>query len=325
MNNRHLPSLALILIAVVFVFLSSQLFVKELNAIRPRVELEEKNYILKGKGVVGDDQNSRLDLQLITAQSTSKRIMLTAKGSVLFAGKYYVVSKDWKVTLYSDGKLMRIMGDADDGTNEKIFLEVIGKRLEVIDGVSTYELQGELNKSNKYMPFKVIYTVKIAQGSIKLKFDEQKPIPVSHDKITLISLHTAYRNIGDSYWVTARTYDAKTNPNSNFDQNWGYLPEVNISVNILDEDGKVVKKIEGLTQKFGYFAEEFRIPDNFPAATYQVTVTAKKDGYEADSDQLWLHVFGAGNGDLGSESGSGSQGKDKDKDKDKDKNKDKVK
>ncbi len=77
------------------------------------------------------------------------------------------------------------------------------------------------------------------------------------------------------YFITARVFDAELNKFNEFDQNWGYIPGVNILVEIFNEDNELITSLAGQTGNTGYYDAEYYIINNLiPRGDYSVNVTA---------------------------------------------------
>ena len=77
------------------------------------------------------------------------------------------------------------------------------------------------------------------------------------------------------YSITVRVFDVELNKFNEFYSNWGFIPEVNILVEIFDEEDDLLTSMSGQTGETGYFEDQFYIIDNLiPRGDYSVNVTA---------------------------------------------------
>lgn len=78
-----------------------------------------------------------------------------------------------------------------------------------------------------------------------------------------------------SYFITVRVFDAELNQFNNFDQNWGYLPAIDILVEIFKPDNELLTSMSGKTGNTGYFEGQYYIVENLiHRGDYTVNVTA---------------------------------------------------
>ncbi|MDE1769553.1 MAG: hypothetical protein KGI28_03230 [Thaumarchaeota archaeon] len=86
-----------------------------------------------------------------------------------------------------------------------------------------------------------------------------------------------------NYGFSVKVFDKKINPTGNYDQKTGNIQGVKISVSFKDNNNKIVKTLNGVTDNQGYYADSFRILNYLPSTPYYVTFNATKSGYISDS------------------------------------------
>ena len=119
---------------------------------------------------------------------------------------------------------------------------------------------------------------------------EPEPIKESKTEITMIVSKPLPVELRRDFHVSVRVYDAAENPKGNLNQNWGYLSDVMINVNIVNQDGTVVETFNGTTDGFGRYSGGFNIPWNFPIGKYQVIVNGSFED-SVDTQNFTLHVI----------------------------------
>ena len=86
-----------------------------------------------------------------------------------------------------------------------------------------------------------------------------------------------------SYGFSVKTFDKKINPKGDYDQKTGKIQGAKISVVFKDNNNKIVKTLNGVTDNQGYYSDSFRIVNYLPGVTYHVIFNATKSGYLSDS------------------------------------------
>lgn len=257
-------------------------------------------YQLHALGFYSDTKsigNSVLDLKFaIAKESGNNRNVEIKEGMANLSGQQYTLSGNVKATFLADDRWLILSTDAKNIEGKLITISISGKLVEKVGEGSVYSFTGIIEKDNLSM--KTVYVAKISTlEPSKEVSKEEKEIgnKVTNEtkqeilKLMLITKQWDRVQVSDSYRITAKVYDADKNPTKDFNQNWGAVAGAKIMVKIVDINGVVVKSFEGVTDKFGYFSDGFRLPDNFKPGTYKVIVTAEKGGFST-SNELVLHV-----------------------------------
>ena len=85
------------------------------------------------------------------------------------------------------------------------------------------------------------------------------------------------------YGFSVKVFDKKINPTGNYDQKTGKIQGAMISVAFKDNNNKIIKTLNGVTDSQGYYSDSFRILNYLPSVAYHVTFNATKSGYISDS------------------------------------------
>lgn len=131
---------------------------------------------------------------------------------------------------------------------------------------------------------------------VKLSFDEKViGIRESTDKNDDLSLAIQYTQRAHSkqiIFIDIKVFDEKQNNYSNFNQNYGYIPNTNIEIVITDEDNKEVFSSIGITDDKGLFETKYLVPDNSKRETLTISINAEN---ENSSSSKILQAFVLGN------------------------------
>jgi hypothetical protein len=131
---------------------------------------------------------------------------------------------------------------------------------------------------------------------VKLSFDEKViGIRESTDKNDDLSLAIQYTQRAHSkqiIFIDVKVFDEKQNNYSNFNQNYGYIPNTNIEIVITDEENKEVFSSIGITDDKGLFETKYLVPDNSKRETLTISINAEN---ENSSSSKILQAFVLGN------------------------------
>lgn len=181
------------------------------------------------------------------------------------------------------GNIVKISGDVFSGTTKSKL---------VITGVNVkdtlYSFSGFLIGNNGMTNVKLdLYItssnpiISKSNPTISKSSPTQKTIKLSQIKLVVKSYDRVV--VGQVYGFEVKTFDKKSNPTGNFDQKYGNVPGVNISVVLKDKNGNVLMKFNGITNSQGYYTSSKSIVNYLPTATYQGIFNATKTGYLPDS------------------------------------------
>ncbi len=111
-------------------------------------------------------------------------------------------------------------------------------------------------------------------------------------EMNLLVKHTDRLFWRDSYLITVRVFDAELNRSNEFDQNWGFIPGIDILVEIFNGQDELLQTISGQTGNTGFFESQSFVPDRLnPRGVYTVNVTADNGQVEL-TKTLPLHILG---------------------------------
>lgn len=91
--------------------------------------------------------------------------------------------------------------------------------------------------------------------------------------------------------IEIKTYDPVQNKLNDFNLNYGFVPDININVMVLDENNQEFYSAKGITNNKGFFDTEFYIPERYPQETLTVTIMAEDE--DSESSKI-LQVFTLG-------------------------------
>ncbi len=164
-------------------------------------------------------------------------------------------------------------------------------------------VSGQTIEGFPYITYSKIFKDKIDTHGIifikgqftKLKFDEEPIVEESivekKEDVSLLVKYSQRVYSEKIVYIDVKIYDKKQNKLNNFDQNYGYVSNVDINVQITDESEQVVFSSNGITNKRGLFETQYLIPENSKRETLTVTITAEN---ENSTTSKILQVFSLG-------------------------------
>ena len=131
---------------------------------------------------------------------------------------------------------------------------------------------------------------------VKLSFEE-KPIVVveTQDKKDDLALAVQYtQRVYSKQFISidVKVFDKEQNNYGNYNQNYGYIPNTNVTIVITDDDNNEVFSSNGITNDKGLFGINYLIPDNSKRETLTATINAENKN---SSSSKILQVFALGN------------------------------
>ena len=253
-----------------------------------------KPYVLDGGGFVIDDktiENSFIEMAFLPAEQIGSKInMKINEGTIIFERKEFLF-KQFDADILREGRFLRLVGFAEDNQGEQISLRFFGKQLGKSTDEFVYELRGKLERSGE--EFDLYYITRsgleVAPQLIQTQPTESPETiqiteePKEEEKINMIILGNVSTEvpITDVFRFSLRVFDESLNPLNNFNQRYGVLPGVNMTVKLTNEQGEELWNFEGQTSATGFF-EGTRLvpPDNRILGRYFGEITAN-DGKSA--------------------------------------------
>ena len=248
-----------------------------------------KPYVLDGGGYAFDDktiENSFIELSFLPAEQVGSKIKMKINdGTIIFEGKDFLF-KQFDADILREGRFLRLIGFAEDNQGEQISLRFFGKLLGKSTDEFVYELRGKLERSGE--EFDLYYITRsglevapqLIQTQELSELPETKQIteePKDEEKINMIILGNVSTEvpITDVFRFSLRVFDESLNPLNNFNQRYGVLPGVNMTVKLTNAQGEELWNFEGQTSATGFFEGTRLIPsDNRILGRYFGEITA---------------------------------------------------
>ena len=114
-----------------------------------------------------------------------------------------------------------------------------------------------------------------------LIFDEEtiveENIVEKNEDISLLVKYSQRVYSKEIAFIDIKIYDKVQNKLNDFNQNYGYISNTDINVQIANEDEQIVFSSNGTTNERGLFETQYLIPDNSKRETLTVEITAENE------------------------------------------------
>ena len=131
---------------------------------------------------------------------------------------------------------------------------------------------------------------------VKLSFEGKSIIVVEtqdkKDDLTLAVQYTQRAHSKQLIFIDVKVFDKEQNNYGDYNQNYGYIPNTNVTIVITNEDNNEVFSSNGITNDKGLFETNYLIPDNSKRETLTVTINAEN---ENSTSSKILQAFALGN------------------------------
>lgn len=130
---------------------------------------------------------------------------------------------------------------------------------------------------------------------LKLSFDEKFTQETKLDKkndLQILVQYTQRVYSKTTAHIDVKVYDMGQNKLNDFNQNYGYLSNIDIKVVVLNENNEEFYSTTGTTNNKGFFETEFYIPERYPRETLTIIITAEDEDSKS-SKILQMFTLGA--------------------------------
>lgn len=182
----------------------------------------------------------------------------------------FQISNDMNIREFSNGKIVRISGQTIEGFSYITYSEILNDRITT---------NGKIFINSK---------------SIHLLFEEVKENTSDFERkndITILVQYTQRVYSETLAKIDVKVFHADKIIGNNFFQNYGQVPNTNITITVTNSEDQEIHSFRGLTSNAGLFEAEFFIPEN----SRQETITARIDAYNENSEtSKILQIFNLG-------------------------------
>ena len=198
-------------------------------------------------------------------------IVIFQTGKLHTENNQFLVSDKFSIREFSNGNIIRISGQTIEGFPFITYSKIIEDNLETIGKIF---INGKFER------------LLLEQNIVKNETVEDK-----NDDIVILAQYSQRVYSKNTMYLDIKIFDKEKNPTNNYNQNQGYVSNVNIDVSVIDENNKQVFAINGTTNDNGFFETEYTIPDQTNRETLTVYINAEND---ISKSSKILQVFSLG-------------------------------
>ena len=199
-----------------------------------------------------------LAIPLIDESSSQESVLLLQTGMISTSSADYEISSDFDIRIIGDGDYIRIKGMTVSGYPYYVYEKTI-------NGESM--LYGKIFVGGTAVP--------VVHKEIQEVVEEpvQQSIQPKNDLIIAIQ-HPTYGYYTQTYSFVTKVFDLNQNPKGVFDWNLGKRTNVDVTLSLIDPNGKVLATETGKTNTQGIFSGSYFWQYSDAIGTYTVKVTA---------------------------------------------------
>lgn len=213
--------------------------------------------------------------ETVTAQIVSiNDIDYIQTGRIFTDEKELTISNEINTREFSDGSIIRITGYTVEGYPYITYSKINNQQ------ISTH---GKIFINDKFIP---------------LIFDQQKTSQIQKIEkrekprdIVILTQYTERLYSGQTAKIDVKIFDINQNKSNDFNQNYGYAPNTNIKITVLDKNGQIFSSSDGTTNERGFYNIGFFIPKNIQSGTFTVIIDAENNNSKSSKT---IQIFNLG-------------------------------
>ncbi len=195
-------------------------------------------------------------------------------GIISTKNKDYIISNDFDIRQFFYGKILRISGTTIDGNFYYVYHKIID------DEISS---RGKIFLDGKFVPLE--FNKKPEQVT------KESSMPLEQPEMKILVQQTERVYWKENFGITIRVFDAKLNTLNDFNQNWGYLADVDVIVEIFNPENELLTSFEGKTDQTGNFEAGFFIFNKTLKGAYTVKISVGPENNQT-TETLSMFILG---------------------------------
>ena len=216
-----------------------------------------------------------LMLETVTAQiDPINDIEFIQTGKLFTDKKEFTISNEVNTREFFDGKIIKITGYTVEGYPYITYSKINNQQ------ITTH---GKIFTDNKFVS--LIFDQQKASQIEKIKKKEKL------DNISILVQYTERLYSGQTAKIDVKILDSNQNKSNDFNQNYGYVPNTNIKITVLDKNGQIFSSSDGTTNERGFYNTGFFIPKNSQSGTFTVIIIAENDNSKSSKT---IQIFNLG-------------------------------
>ena len=195
-------------------------------------------------------------------------------GIISTKNKDYIISNDFDIRQFFYGKILRISGTTIDGNFYYVYHKIID------DEISS---RGKIFLDGKFVPLEF--------NKEPEQVTKESSMPLEQPEMKILVKQTERVYWTENFDITIRVFDAKLNTLNDFNQNWGYLADVDVMVEIFNPENELLTSFEGKTDQTGNFEAGFFIFNKTLKGVYTVKISVGPENNQT-TETLSMVVLG---------------------------------
>lgn len=187
-------------------------------------------------------------------------ILFLQTGMINTNENQFQISNEIQTREFFNGNIIRVSGQTVEGFPYITYSKILE------DGIKTHGM---------------IY---VGGEFIALSFKEksiQETMIEKEDDLQILVQYTQRVYSKQTASIDIKIYDPEQNKLNDFNLNYGFIPNTNVKVVVLDENNEEFYSSTGVTNDRGLFETEFYIPERYPQETMTITINAGDDDSES--------------------------------------------
>ncbi len=216
-----------------------------------------------------------LMLETTTAQIDSiNDIEFIQTGKLFTDKKEFTISNEINTREFLDGKIVRITGFTVEGYPYITYSKINNQQIIT---------HGKIFTDNKFVSL-VFEQQNISQTE---KIENKEKL----DNVFILTQYTERLYSGQTAKIDVKIFDINQNKLNNFNQNYGYVPNTNIKITVLDRNEQIFSSSDGITNERGFYNTGFFIPKNSQSGVFTVIINAENDNSKSSKT---IQIFNLG-------------------------------
>jgi len=195
-------------------------------------------------------------------------------GIISTKNKDYIISNDFDIRQFFFGKILRISGTTIDGNFYYVYHRIIDDEI---------SLRGKIFLDGKFVPLEF--------NKEPEQVTKESSMPLEQPEMKILVQQTERVYWKENFDITIRVFDAKLNTLNDFNQNWGYLADVDVIVEIFNPENELLTSFEGKTDQTGNFEAGFFIFKKTLKEVYTVKISVGPENNQT-TETLSMVVLG---------------------------------
>lgn len=193
-------------------------------------------------------------------------------GSIYSDKNEFNISNDISIREFFNGNIIRFSGQTIEGFPYITYSKVSDENIDT---------HGIIFINNQFVKLSFVKkSIQVEETIYKM------------DDLALAVQYTQRAHSKQFVSIDVKVFEKEQNNHSNYNQNYGYIPNTNINIIITDEENNKVFSSNGITNDKGLFETKYMIPENSKRETLTISINAEN---ENSSSSKILQAFALGN------------------------------